>query len=108
MGIIIKRDYDTLIKYGFILHFLNGGLAAIFYPLALNYIPILKDINANILGILFAILLWILTLAPIHKPITGVSIMRHPLGYKPALLSLIAHIVYGLVVVNLVGVIIYG
>jgi hypothetical protein len=44
-----------------------------------------------------------LTLAPIHKPITGVSITNHPLGYKPSVLSLIMHLIYGILVAYLVS-----
>ena len=51
----------------------------------------------SLLGILYSIALWILTLAPIHKPITGLSPWYHPLGHLPLLASLGGHIVYGIV-----------
>ncbi|MCS7141075.1 MAG: hypothetical protein NZ888_02685 [Candidatus Nitrosocaldus sp.] len=100
MSMILKRSPETLTKEGFILHFLNGGLAALFYALVVKSIPLTMD--TNLLGVSFGLLLWILTLAPIHKPITGVSITRHPLGYRPTLLSLVAHVVYGVVVAHIV------
>ncbi len=101
MSMILKKDYRLLTKEGFIFHFVNGGLAAIFYA----WIVSLKiiDMNATLLGTIFGILLWILTLAPIHKPITGVSILKHPLGIKPSILSLVSHTIYGIIVANVVA-----
>ena len=48
-------------------------------------------------GTLYGFVLWLLTLVPIHKPITGLSPWNHPLGHLPALASLGGHIVYGIV-----------
>ncbi|MFN4336340.1 MAG: DUF6789 family protein [Candidatus Nitrosocaldus sp.] len=101
MSILLKKSPEKLTKEGFILHFLNGGLAALFYAVVVKGLSLI-DVDANLLGLSFGLLLWILTLAPIHKPITGVSITKHPLGYKPTLLSLVAHVVYGIVVAHLV------
>lgn len=100
ISMLLKRSPERLVKEGFILHFLNGGLAALFYAIIVKSLSLTYD--ANLLGISFGLLLWILTLAPIHKPITGIAITKHPLGYRPTLLSLVAHVVYGLVVAHLV------
>ena len=48
------------------------------------------------LGLVYGLLVWIVTLAPIHKPITGLSIIHHPLGYFPTLISIGGHVLYGL------------
>jgi len=48
-------------------------------------------------GIVYGWLLWIITLVPIHKPITGLAVWNHPLGHSPALVSLGGHVVYGVV-----------
>ncbi|MEM4398439.1 MAG: hypothetical protein QXV18_01325 [Candidatus Nitrosocaldus sp.] len=101
MSMLFKRNPETLVKEGFMLHFLNGGLAALFYAIIVKSLSLIS-IDPNLLGISFGLLLWILTLAPIHKPITGVNITRHPLGYKPILLSLVAHVVYGIIVAHIV------
>ena len=45
----------------------------------------------------YGVVLWILTLVPIHKPITGFSPWKHPLGHLPAIASLSGHILYGIV-----------
>jgi hypothetical protein len=45
---------------------------------------------------MYGFILWIITLVPIHKPITGLSPWNHPLGHMPALASLGGHILYGL------------
>lgn len=82
----------------FFLHFLNGTLAGIAFPFIVSLF-IFLDIIIPLysLGILYGILLWILTLVPIHRPITGLSPWNHPLGHLPALASLSGHIIYGLV-----------
>jgi hypothetical protein len=82
----------------FFLHFLNGILAGIAFPFIIS----LLDFSAIVillplLGTLYGFILWILTLIPIHKPITGFSPWNHPLGHRPALASLGGHIVYGFV-----------
>jgi hypothetical protein len=83
----------------FFFHFLNGALAGIAFPfiassftIAIHYV-----IPFSLLGILYGIILWILTLAPIHKPITGFSPWNHPLGHVPSLASLGGHVLYGIV-----------
>jgi hypothetical protein len=103
MAMILKNDPNRLIREGLMLHFLNGGLAALFYALFISWLDVLRALDTGILGILYGVLLWILTLAPIHKPITGVSITKHPLGYKPSILSLIMHLIYGVIVAYIVS-----
>lgn len=80
----------------FVLHFLNGILAGIAFPfiVSLFYFYAIV-ISLPLLGILYGFILWILTLIPIHKPITGFSPWNHPLGHQPALASLGGHIIYG-------------
>jgi hypothetical protein len=82
----------------FFLHFLNGTLAGIGFPFIVSLF-IFSDIIISIflLGLLYGFVLWILTLVPIHKPITGFSPWNHPMGHLPALASLGGHIMYGLV-----------
>jgi hypothetical protein len=82
----------------FFLHFLNGILAGIAFPFIVslfNFSAIF--ISLPLLGILYGFILWILTLIPIHKPITGFSPWNHPLGHQPALTSLGGHIIYGFI-----------
>lgn len=77
------------------LHFLHGGVGGLVLAAALNWVPGLFALTATrVLGWLFGLLLWLVTLA-IHRPITGVSAVRHPRGPWPALLSLATHSVYG-------------
>lgn len=56
-----------------------------------------STVSLLLLGMLYGFVLWIVTLVPIHKPITGFSPFNHPLGRMPALASLGGHIVYGLI-----------
>ena len=91
----------------FFLHFLNGILAGIAFPYIVYFVlaPLgAPDITQlYLLGVLYGSILWLLTLAPIHKPITGLSPWNHPLGHSPALASFGGHLVYGIVLAAIVG-----
>jgi hypothetical protein len=75
----IPRDKLSF-KYIFFLHFLNGSLAGILVS-----------------SVAYGFMLWIVTLVPIHKPITGYCVWNHQLGHLPSIASLIGHLIYGLV-----------
>lgn len=79
----------------FFLHFINGGLGGVVFYLLLLIFPFLNTIIFYI-GIIYGLILWILTLLPIHKPITGIDPIRHPLGFSPAITSLVGHSIYGI------------
>lgn len=81
----------------FLLHFANGGLGGLALLLAIESIPQLLSIPVMILSVVYGLFLWIVTLAPIHRPITRVHPWNHPLGKGPALVSLGGHAIYGLV-----------
>ena len=85
-------------KYIFFLHFLNGSLAGIAFPLILSIldVPITRD-YILVSSVAYGFMLWIVTLVPIHKPITGYSVWNHQLGHLPSIASLIGHLIYGLV-----------
>jgi hypothetical protein len=99
----IKRNYhDSNNNYAgiFLLHFINGVLAAIVFPfinLIFPYPPFLnRYLLTTVYGIGYGILLWVLTLLPIHRPITGISIRNHPFGKGPVLISFSGHLLYGI------------
>lgn len=96
---LLRKEPEKVLLPSFSLHFLNGALAAVGYTLVVWALPSLLSLDAALRGASFGIILWTLTLALIHKPITGISILRHPMGSRPILLSILLHIVYGLVVV---------
>jgi hypothetical protein len=85
-------------KYIFFLHFLNGSLAGITFPLILSmlHIPITQN-YILMLSVAYGFVLWIATLVPVHKPITGYPVWDHKLGHLPSTASLIGHLIYGLV-----------
>ena len=85
-------------KYIFFLHFLNGSLAGIAFPLILSIldVPITRD-YILVSSVAYGFMLWIVTLVPIHKPITGYSVWNHQLGHLPSIASLLGHLIYGLV-----------
>ncbi|MEM0384278.1 MAG: hypothetical protein QXX19_02970 [Candidatus Caldarchaeum sp.] len=93
---LLGRSAEASLIPSFLFHFLNGGLAAMFYALAVSQLSFLQAFETWALGLLFGVFLWLATLAPIHRPITGVSITSHPLGAKPAVLSIAVHLLYGL------------
>jgi hypothetical protein len=95
---LLRLDVKILNFPGiFLLHFINWGLGGVGLLLAIKFVPQLSAIPILLLGLLYGFLLWILTLAPIHKPITGLHPWNHPLGKGPALASLSGHALYGLV-----------
>jgi len=93
----IPRD-KLCFKYIFFLHFLNGSLVGIAFPLILSIlnIPITQD-SVLMLSVIYGFGIWITTLVPIHKPITGNSLWNHDLGHLPSIASLVGHLIYGLV-----------
>ncbi|HEY0579479.1 MAG TPA: hypothetical protein VGC75_02120, partial [Candidatus Nitrosocosmicus sp.] len=82
-----------------LLHIINGTVAAIVFPFVNLFFTSLFSQNefrlSIIFGIAYGILLWTLTLLPIHKPITGLSIWNHPLGKGPTIISICGHLLYG-------------
>jgi hypothetical protein len=97
----LSNDNNNInFKGVFFFHFLNGTLAGIAFPFIIASFfttLVISSTSLLLLGLLYGFALWIITLVPIHKPITGLSPFNHPLGHMPALASLGGHIVYGLV-----------
>lgn len=94
---LFRLDESRLhVKGIFFLHFANGGLGGMGFVLAL----MVFSFAANIIfaGIVYGIFLWLVTLVPIHKPITGITPWKHPDGAMPMITSLIGHLVYGVVI----------
>jgi hypothetical protein len=80
----------------FFFHFLNGALAGIAFPyISIFLLHSLNALSLSLFGVVYGIVLWTVTLVPIHKPITGYSPWNHPLGHIPALASFSGHLVYG-------------
>jgi hypothetical protein len=94
-----RNNYHVNYTVILLLHIINGVLAAIVFPfvnLIFSYPSFSNRYLLSIIyGIIYGILLWMLTLLPIHKPITGLSIRNHPLGNGPSIVSFSGHILYG-------------
>ena len=86
-------------KYIFFLHIVNGSFAGIAYPLILSIleISIVSDHVNVLISLVYGFVLWMITLVPIHKPITGYPVWNHHLGHLPSIASLMGHLIYGLV-----------
>lgn len=99
----ILATEDTVNFRGILLlHYINGILAAITYVIIIWYFIEQKVleyslVNAFVTGIVYAIFLWVVTLFPIHKPITGLNPINHPLGHGPVIFSLAGHFIYALI-----------
>ncbi|MBM3903605.1 MAG: hypothetical protein FJ357_00465 [Thaumarchaeota archaeon] len=89
-------ESELHVKGIFLLHFVNGGLGGIGFALALIVFPLAAS-SVILAGLAYGIFLWLVTLIPIHKPITGIIPWRHPDGNTPMITSLIGHLVYGVV-----------
>jgi hypothetical protein len=90
----LVRSTRTSFAGIFSFHFLNGTLAGVAFPYLISFLLPYAPLLA--LSTLYGIVLWVLTLAPIHKPITGLHPWNHPLGRLPAIASLAGHVVYGI------------
>jgi len=100
---IVKRLFKKIseekaLAYSFFFHFLNGGLADAAYNVFLNFFELLNVFGPFLLGCLFGMFLWVFTLAPIHRPLTGLPVFGHPLGAGPIVLSVVLHMLYGVIV----------
>ena len=95
----LENDDDAGLHYLgiFGLHFINGLLGGIGFYFAITFIDYLAILPLPLLGILYSFFLLVVTLVPIHKPITGLHPWNHPLGHWPAIASLTGHFAYGLV-----------
>ena len=95
----LENDDDACLHYLgiFGLHFINGLLGGMGFYFAITFIDYLAILPLPLLGILYSFFLWVVTLVPIHKPITGLHPWNHPLGHWPAIASLTGHFAYGLV-----------
>jgi hypothetical protein len=92
----VKNHFKGILFF----HFLNGSLAGVAFPYIILFLMpsfSITIMSNSLFGILYGILLWIATLVPIHKPITGFQPWDHPFGHLPAVASFIGHLVYGLV-----------
>jgi hypothetical protein len=89
-------ESDLHVKGIFFLHFVNGGLGGVGFALALVLFPFALS-EIIIFAIAYGLFLWLATLIPIHKPITGITPWRHPDGMIPMVVSLAGHILYGIV-----------
>ena len=89
-----KKFQNKISSFGLLTHMINGSLLSIpfvFYINAANTSPTI------LLGIIYAIVVWIVTLLPVHKFITGESLSENPFGYKPLLVSMFGHAIYGFI-----------
>ena len=94
---LTNNDPNKLNLFGiFLLHFINGGLGGLGFYLLLIIIPFLIT-SVHIVGLIYGLSLWILTLLPIHKPITSIDPFSHPQGVGPLVVSLCGHLIYGII-----------
>lgn len=93
--LFIHKLPGQLVYRGLIFHLINGVIPAIFFTWLMSSFGHMGPL-LMIVGIVYGVLLWIFTLAPIHHPITGVKLREHPLGWAPIYVSVMGHAIYGL------------
>jgi hypothetical protein len=76
----------------------NGILGGIGFYFAIEFIDFLELLPLPLFGVGYGFFLWIVTLVPIHRHVTGLHPWNHPLGHGPALASVAGHFGYGIVV----------
>ena len=92
-----REFHNKISSFGFLTHVINGSLLSIPFVFYISYTNTFPTI---LLGILYSVIVWIVTLLPVHKLITGESLSESPFGYKPALISVSGHAIYGLILVQ--------
>jgi uncharacterized membrane protein YagU involved in acid resistance len=93
MARLLQRPPQDLVVQGLILHFLHGGLAGIIFALTLPIFS--KGIPVVEAGVAFGLLLWVIAML-IVKPVTGIGFRNHPMRRLPLLVSLVGHLLYGI------------
>jgi hypothetical protein len=83
---------QIILEYSFF-PFLNGTLIGIVFPYLVSFV--LPSCPTTSSKYHLWMVLWLLTLAPFHKPITGLSHWNSLLGKWPAIISLVEYIIYG-------------
>ncbi|MFL2932662.1 MAG: hypothetical protein ACJZ58_00720 [Nitrososphaerales archaeon] len=92
---LTNREFQNKISsFGLLTHMINGSLLSIPFVF---YINLSNTPPTILLGIIYAIVVWTVTLLPVHKLITGESLSKNPFGYKPALVSVFGHVIYGFI-----------
>ena len=92
---LTNREFKNKISsFGLLTHMINGSLLSIPFVF---YINLTNTLPTILLGIIYAIVVWIVTLLPVHKLITGESLRDNPFGYKPVLVSVFGHAIYGFI-----------
>jgi uncharacterized membrane protein YagU involved in acid resistance len=99
MSRFLHRPAEALITPGLALHFLHGGLAGIVFAVIL---PILHVHNTVAAGVIFGVVLWIIALL-IMKPVTGTGFRGYELGWLALVVSLLGHLIYGILLGLLAG-----
>jgi hypothetical protein len=92
---LTNNKEERLNSFGiFLLHFINGALGGLAFYLLLYIFPIFVS-SIYLVGIIYGLVLWLLTLLPIHKPITGIDPFNHPQGVGPLVVSFVGHLIFG-------------
>ncbi len=102
---ITNRKFQNKVSIlGLFAHLINGSLLSVPFVFYLN---ITNTSPTVLIGIIYALFVWFVTLLPVHKLITNESILGNPYGYKSILVSIFGHCIYGFVLyyiyVNLGG-----
>ena len=95
----LHRPPQDLLVPGLALHFVHGGLAGIVFTiiLAASYVH-----NTIVVGAAFGLVLWVIAVL-LMKPVTGTGFRDYQLGQLSLVVSLLGHLIYGILLGLLVG-----
>ena len=91
--LVARLTRNPSLKTALALHFVNGGIIGIPFLFLTPYVTFLSK---PVFGIAYGVAVWLLTLAPVHRLITGIPLLSHPQGWRPILVSLLGHVAFGL------------
>jgi hypothetical protein len=97
---IWRRNPQLRVRMGLILHFLHGAGAGLVFVLAIVLVQ--TTVPVLVLGFAYGLILWMLSLSS-YRRIVGRSPFVPPAGGSAVGLSLVAHLVFGLSLAGLAG-----
>ncbi|MFW9778222.1 MAG: DUF6789 family protein [Candidatus Heimdallarchaeota archaeon] len=89
---LLRRPIQETNILVYLLHFFNGGLLAVPFLVLVSWLK-MENILV-VVGVIYALIVWLVTLAPVHKWLTGNNLFSYP---KFVYISIGNHLLYGLI-----------
>jgi len=95
-----KPEEDVVVE-GLLLHLAHGAIAGLIFTWALTAFPL--TVSPVLLGLTYGMLLWLISVI-ITKPITRIGVFGKPYTSVLLMCGIVGHLVYGLLLGALVGI----